>query len=242
MSLWPASDLAIKIAVATINPENPHAPTIFHQFSPWLPQMRYEGTCSPDANDIVTPKPPTFADIRDAAERIAPYAIETPLLENPLLNARAGGRVFIKPETLQRTGSFKFRGALNRLLLMPESDRQNGVVAYSSGNHAQGVAAAAGILGLPAVIVMPFDAPRAKVAGTKALGAEIVFYDRFKDDREAIAQRICEDRHATLVKPFDDPWVVAGQGTIRLGIARAGSRPRGAPGRRLPPPWRGGKG
>jgi threonine dehydratase len=171
----------------------------------------------------VTPKPPTFADIRDAAERIAPYAIETPLLENPLLNARAGGRVFIKPETLQRTGSFKFRGALNRLLLMPESDRQNGVVAYSSGNHAQGVAAAAGILGLPAVIVMPFDAPRAKVAGTKALGAEIVFYDRFKDDREAIAQQICEDRHATLVKPFDDPWVVAGQGTIGLEIARAAS-------------------
>jgi threonine dehydratase len=174
-----------------------------------------------NATDAVNPELPTFADIRDAAERIAPYAIETPLLENPSLNARAGGRIFIKPEVLQRTGSFKFRGALNRLLLIPEAERATGVVAFSSGNHAQGVAAAAGILGVPAVIVMPSDAPRAKVAGTRALGAEVIFYDRFREDREAISLRICEDRHATLVRPFDDPWVVAGQGTIGLEIARA---------------------
>src|SRR5690348_3138986 len=127
---------------------------------------------------------PTFADIREAAQRIAPYTVETPLIENATLNARTGGRVFIKPEVLQRTGSFKFRGALNRLLLIPENERTSGVVAFSSGNHAQGVAAAASILGVPAVIVMPSDAPRAKVEGTRALGAKIVLYDRLRDDRE----------------------------------------------------------
>ena len=164
---------------------------------------------------------PTFADIREAAQRIASYAVETPLLENAALNARTGGRIFIKPEVLQRTGSFKFRGALNRLLLIPDRERRSGVVAFSSGNHAQGVAAAAAILGVPAVIVMPSDAPRAKVEGTRALGAEIVFYDRLKDDREKIALAICAERRATLVRPFDDPWIVAGQGTIGLEVARA---------------------
>jgi threonine dehydratase len=164
---------------------------------------------------------PTFADIRDAAQRIAPYAVQTPLLEHNALNTRTGGRILIKPEVLQRTGSFKFRGALNRLLLIPEGERRHGVVAFSSGNHAQGVAAAAGILGVPSVIVMPSDAPRAKVNGTRELGAEVVFYDRFTDDREKIALGICSERAATLVRPFDDPWVVAGQGTIGLELAQS---------------------
>lgn len=169
---------------------------------------------------------PTFADIEAAAERISGDAIETPLLENTVLNTRVGARVLIKPEVLQRTGSFKFRGALNRIRVIPQERRKYGVVAFSSGNHAQGVAAAAALLGMPAVIVMPQDAPRAKIAGTRDHGAEIVFYDRATDDREAIAARLCEERGATLVKPFDDPFIVAGQGTIGLEIARA-ARGRG---------------
>ena len=164
------------------------------------------------------PTLPTFADVEAAAARIAGHAVRTPLLESAALDARLGGRIFIKPEMLQRTGSFKFRGALNRILLIAERERAGGVVAFSSGNHAQGVAAAAGLLGLRALIVMPHDAPRAKIAGTRALGAEIVFYDRHKDDREAIAGRICAERGATLVKPFDDAGIVAGQGTIGLEL------------------------
>ena len=163
---------------------------------------------------------PTFADVEAAARRIAPHAIETPLVESAILGSRIGARVFLKLETLQRTGSFKFRGAANRILQLPEAARSAGVVAYSSGNHAQGVAAAARQFGLPATIVMPFDAPRAKIEGTRVLGAEIVFYDRHKDDREAIAAEICKAHGATLVKPFDDPEIVAGQGTIGLEIAR----------------------
>lgn len=163
---------------------------------------------------------PEFADIEAAAARIAPYAVETPLFENAALNKRFGGRVFLKLESLQRTGSFKFRGAYNRIGLIPESERAGGVVAFSSGNHAQGVAAAAALLGIPATIVMPKDAPRAKIEGTKALGAEIVYYDRASDDREAIATRIVKERGATLVRPFDDAGIVAGQGTIGLEIAR----------------------
>lgn len=172
------------------------------------------------------PTLPTFADVEAAAARIAGHAARTPLLESAVLDARVGGRIFIKPEMLQRTGSFKFRGALNRILLIPERERAGGVVAFSSGNHAQGVAAAAGLLGLPALIVMPNDAPRAKIAGTRALGAEIVFYDRHKDDREAIADAICRERKATLVKPFDDAGIVAGQGTIGLELA-ADAKARG---------------
>src|SRR5580693_3071487 len=126
---------------------------------------------------------PTFADIQAAATRIAPYAIRTPLVESWQLNALTGGRVFLKLESLQRTGSFKFRGACNRLAMIPQGERGNGVVAFSSGNHAQGVAAAAKLFGMPAVIVMPRDAPRSKIEGTRALGATIVEYDRVKDDR-----------------------------------------------------------
>jgi threonine dehydratase len=163
---------------------------------------------------------PTFSDIEAAAERIAPWAVATPVLENPALNARAGRRVLLKLEIFQRTGSFKFRGALNRIRAIPEAERGRGIVAFSSGNHAQGVAAAAQILGLPAAIVMPADAPAAKLAGTRALGAEVILYDRHREDREAIAADLCQARGATLVRPFDDPAIVAGQGTAGLEFVR----------------------
>ncbi|MEO8301044.1 MAG: pyridoxal-phosphate dependent enzyme, partial [Rhizomicrobium sp.] len=146
---------------------------------------------------------PSFADIQAAALRIAPHAVRTPLVESWQLGALTGGRIFLKLETLQRTGSFKFRGACNRLAMIPESARPQGVVAFSSGNHAQGVAAAAALFGMPALIVMPTDAPRPKIEGTRAFGAEIVTYDRVREDREAIAARICAERGAVLVKPFD---------------------------------------
>lgn len=169
---------------------------------------------------------PSLADVEDAAAVLAPYNVETPLIENADLNARVGARVFLKLETLQRTGSFKFRGACNRIARIPPQDRGRGVVAFSSGNHAQGVAAAAALFAIPALIVMPKDAPKAKIEGTRARGAEVVFYDRMTDDREAVARQFCEDpgsrwHGATLVRPFDDFHVVAGQGTVGLEIARA---------------------
>ena len=167
---------------------------------------------------------PIYADVLAAAGRIAPHAVRTPLVESPALSARTGGRMFLKLELLQRTGSFKFRGALNRLAMIPENARAGGVVAFSSGNHAQGVAAAARLLGMQALIVMPADAPRAKIEGTRALGAEIVLYDRQREDREAIAGRICAERGATLVRPFDDPGIIAGQGTAGLEIAEDAAR------------------
>src|SRR5215472_7053831 len=166
---------------------------------------------------------PTFADIQAAAERIVPYAIRTPLVESWQLNALTGGRVFLKLETLQRTGSFKFRGACNRLAMIPHGARANGVVAFSTGNHAQGVAAAAQLFGMPALIVMPKDAPRPKIEGTRSLGATIVEYDRVRDDREAIAATICAERGAVLVRPFDDAGIIAGQGTVGLEIAKGAS-------------------
>jgi threonine dehydratase len=164
---------------------------------------------------------PSFADVQAAAVRIAPYAVRTPLVESWVLSALTGGRVFLKLETLQRTGSFKFRGACNRLAMIPQDQRAKGVVAFSSGNHAQGVAAAAQLFGLPALIVMPADAPRPKIEGTRAFGAEIVTYDRIGEDREAIAGRLCAERGAVLVKPFDDAGIIAGQGTVGLEIAAA---------------------
>jgi threonine dehydratase len=167
---------------------------------------------------------PSFADVQAAARRIAPYAVRTPLVESPWLNALTGGRVFLKLESLQRTGSFKFRGACNRILMIPEAERAKGVVAFSSGNHAQGVAAAAQLFGIPALIVMPADAPRAKVEGTRDYGAQITTYDRVRDDREAIAARFCEERGATLIRPYDDPGIMAGQGTIGLEIAEDAAR------------------
>jgi threonine dehydratase len=162
---------------------------------------------------------PEFSDVEAAAKRIAPWAVMTPLLESPALNARAGTRVFLKPEMFQRTGSFKFRGACNRILLIPEAERAKGVVAFSSGNHAQGVAAVAALFKIPATIVMPADAPRAKIEGTRSYGATIVSYDRRKDDREAIAAQVQKKSGATLIKPFDDPFIVAGQGTAGLEMA-----------------------
>src|SRR5689334_12389660 len=157
---------------------------------------------------------PTAADVDEAARRLAGVALHTPLLTSAALDAMTGGRIFLKAETLQRTGSFKFRGAYNKLSSIPPSERGTGVVAFSSGNHAQGVAAAAQLLGMPAVIVMPADAPRPKRERTAALGAEVVLYDRAREDRHAIARELAERRHATLVPPYDDPLIIAGQGTI----------------------------
>lgn len=157
---------------------------------------------------------PTFADVDAAAARIAGVAVRTPLVNNPALDALLGARVFLKAETLQRTGSFKFRGAYNKCASIPADKRAAGVVAYSSGNHAQGVAAAAKLLGMRATIVMPADAPKAKRMRTEALGAEVVAYDRNTEDRAAIAAKIVAERGATLVPPYDDPLIVAGQGTI----------------------------
>jgi threonine dehydratase len=156
---------------------------------------------------------PTAADVDEAARRLAGVALHTPLLNSATLDAMTGGRVFLKAETLQRTGSFKFRGAYNRLAAIPHGERAGGVVAYSSGNHAQGVAAAARLLGMACVIVMPRDAPRAKRERTAALGAELVLYDREHDDREAIARELAERRGAVLVPPYDDALIIAGQGT-----------------------------
>jgi threonine dehydratase len=167
-----------------------------------------------------TTLPVTPADIDAAAETIAPVAFRTPLLSSEALDERVGARVFLKPEVLQRTGSFKFRGAYNKLSSIPGDRRAAGVVAFSSGNHAQGVAAAARLLGMPATIVMPADAPAAKRERTKSLGGEVVLYDRDKEDREAIARAICDKRGATLVPPYDDPKIVAGQGTVGREIAQ----------------------
>jgi threonine dehydratase len=163
--------------------------------------------------------PVSPADIDAAAKVIAPYAVRTPLLSLPVLNERVGAKVFLKPELLQRTGSFKFRGAFNKLSSIPLDKRGGGVVAFSSGNHAQGVAAAAQILNMRATIVMPKDAPLSKRERTKSYGAELVLYDRDREDREAIAREIADRRGATLVRPYDDPLVIAGQGTAGREIA-----------------------
>ena len=162
---------------------------------------------------------PTISDVEAAAARLAGLAVETPLVLSPTLDERVGGRVLIKAETLQRTGSFKFRGAYNRIAMIPPEDRRRGVVACSSGNHAQGVAAAAKLFGIAATIVMPHDAPALKRARTIADGAEIVGYDRLSEDREAIALGIARERGATFVAPYDDALVIAGQGTVGLEIA-----------------------
>ena len=156
---------------------------------------------------------PTAADVDAAAKKLAGVAIRTPLVNSPVLDARLGARVFLKAETLQRTGSFKFRGAYTKISSIPQDRKANGVVAYSSGNHAQGVAHAAALCNMPAVIVMPSDAPKAKRERTAALGAEVVLYDRDTEDRAGIARDIAQKRGAVLVPPFDDPFVIAGQGT-----------------------------
>lgn len=160
----------------------------------------------------------TAADVRSAARTIAGVAVRTPLLEYRFLNERVGTRVLVKFEGAQIGGSFKFRGAYNRLARIVEADRASGVVAWSSGNHAQGVAAAARLLGIPATIVMPADAPAMKLANTRALGAEVVTYDRTTQSREVIATALSRERGAVLVPSFDDPHVIAGQGTCGLEI------------------------
>jgi len=161
---------------------------------------------------------PTARDVDAAAQRLSGIALRTPLISSPVLDALTGARVFLKAESLQRTGSFKFRGAYNKLSSIPQKQRGGGVVAFSSGNHAQGVAAAARLLGMPAAIVMPSDAPRGKRMRTASLGAEVLLYDRVRDDREAIARDVAATRNAVLVPPYDDPQVIAGQGTIGLEI------------------------
>ena len=163
---------------------------------------------------------PTAADVDAAAKKLASVAIRTPLVNSPVLDARLGARVFLKAETLQRTGSFKFRGAYNKISSIPQDKKANGVVAYSSGNHAQGVAHAAALCNMPAVIVMPSNAPKAKRERTAALGAEVVLYDRDTEDRAAIARDIAQTRGAVLVPPFDDPFVIAGQGQRAAKSAR----------------------
>jgi len=162
----------------------------------------------------------SIEDIRAAAERLKGVAVETPLLEFPCLNERVGGRVLLKAETLQVTGSFKIRGAYNRIAQMTAVERARGLIAWSSGNHAQGVARAAQLVGTPATILMPKDAPRSKVEGTRGFGAEIVFFDRYTESREAIGHRIAEERGLVIVPSYDDERIIAGQGTCGLEIAR----------------------
>jgi threonine dehydratase len=162
---------------------------------------------------------PTFPDVEAAALRIAGIAVRTPLLESEALNRRVGARVLVKAECLQVTGSFKIRGATNRLIQLTPEERGRGVVAFSSGNHAQGVARAGRLLGIPTRIVVPSDAPALKIAGARADGAEIITYDRVREDREAIAARIARETGATVVPSFDDPDIIAGQGTAGLEMA-----------------------
>ncbi len=157
---------------------------------------------------------PTIADVDAAAKAIAGVATRTPLVNSPVLDAITGAGVFLKCETLQRTGSFKFRGAYNKISSIPPEKKAGGVVAYSSGNHAQGVAHAATLCGVKSVVVMPSDAPLPKRQRTAAFGAEVVLYNRDTEDRAGIARELCEKRGATLVPPFDDPKIIAGQGTL----------------------------
>jgi threonine dehydratase len=157
--------------------------------------------------------------IEAAARRLAGHARRTPLLSSPFLDDLAGRRVLVKPECLQHTGSFKFRGAWSALSALDPDVRSRGVIAFSSGNHAQGVAYAARLHGVAATIVMPSDAPALKIANTRALGAEVVLYDRATEDRDRIGAALAADRGLTLVKPFDEPQVIAGQGTTGLEIA-----------------------
>jgi threonine dehydratase len=170
--------------------------------------------------DVTSPALPTFADVTDAAACLAGVALRTPLITNDALDAAAGGRIFVKAESLQRTGSFKIRGAYNRLSRLTIGERMTGVVAFSSGNHAQGVAAAAGLVGVEAFIVMPSDAPVNKIEGTKSLGGQVVLYDRRTESREEIAAAIAAERGAVVVPAFDDFHIIAGQGTVGLEICQ----------------------
>jgi threonine dehydratase len=160
----------------------------------------------------------TFADVEAAAERLRGHAHHTPIVTSATLDAEAGMRIWLKCEQFQRAGAFKFRGAYNRLATLPPEQRERGVIAFSSGNHAQAVALCARLFGIPAVICMPTDAPAVKVAATSGYGAEIVLYDRMTEDREALARRLADERGLTLVPPYNDPAIVAGQGTATLEL------------------------
>ena len=165
------------------------------------------------------PALPTIADVRDAARRLEGIARRTPILEFEAINALAGARVLLKCEMFQQMGAFKIRGAYNRIARLSDAERARGVVAYSSGNHAQAVAITARDFRIPATIIMPSDAPPVKIARTKGYGAEVVLYDRNGEDREAIAARLIEQTGAAVVPPYDHPDIIAGQGTIGLEIA-----------------------
>ncbi|QQQ17477.1 threonine/serine dehydratase [Brevundimonas vitis] len=160
----------------------------------------------------------SFEGVRDAATQIAGVAVRTPLIESPALNARVGGRVLLKAENLQHAGAFKFRGAYNRISRLDAAERARGVVAYSSGNHAQGVAAAAALVGTRALIVMPADSPAIKIEGVRSFGGEVRLYDRWTESREEIGAAIAAERGSILVPPFDDPFVIEGQGTTALEL------------------------
>ncbi|WP_432240450.1 threo-3-hydroxy-L-aspartate ammonia-lyase [Herbaspirillum robiniae] len=161
---------------------------------------------------------PTFADVLLASERIKPWAHRTPVLSSRTADAELGASLFFKCENFQRMGAFKFRGAMNALSQFNEEQRKAGVVTFSSGNHAQGTALAAQLLGIPATIIMPLDAPAAKVAATRGYGANIVTYDRYKEDREEICARLAEEKKMTVIPPYDHPHVMAGQGTATLEL------------------------
>jgi threonine dehydratase len=161
---------------------------------------------------------PTIDDVRSARDRIGALALRTPLITHPALDKLTGGRILLKAESLQRVGAFKFRGAFNKISQVDRASHPGGVVACSSGNHAQGVAAAATIAGMRSLIVMPSDAPRLKIERTRAFGGEIHLYDRVNEDRDLIAERIAKERGAAIVHPFDDPDVIAGQGTVGLEL------------------------
>lgn len=160
----------------------------------------------------------TFEDVLAASKRLQGVAHRTPVLTSRTLDARTGSNVFLKCENLQRMGAFKFRGAYNRLVQLDAGERARGVVAFSSGNHAQGVALAAQLLGIEATIVMPKDAPQGKLDATRGYGATVVLYDRAEEDRAVIAQAICDERGATMVPPYDDAQIIAGQGTSVLEL------------------------
>lgn len=162
---------------------------------------------------------PSFEDVLAARARLAGHAVRTSLIRHPALDQAARARVLIKPETLQRVGAFKFRGAFNRISMVDRTRYPGGVVACSSGNHAQGVAHAATLLGHASAIVMPSDAPKLKIARTRGFGADVVLYDRVKEDREVIALSLAQQRKADFVHPFDDAGVIAGQGTVGLELA-----------------------
>ncbi|MDQ1081343.1 threonine/serine dehydratase [Pseudoroseomonas cervicalis] len=168
--------------------------------------------------NAIPPRLPSHQDVREAAERLRGRVVRTPMLRHPLLDELAGGTVLVKPEPLQRTGSFKFRGATNAVLKLDAAQRAAGVVTHSSGNHGQAVACAAAAEGVRALIAMPQDAPSIKVESTRRWGPEITFFDRATTDREVLADRLAAERGASIIPPFDHPDVVAGQGTLALEL------------------------